>query len=497
MNMRLPLSDPRQGLRNRALIRNVAYIGGDWVGSDDGKCFEVRNPADGSLVAEVPNMGPEETRRAIQAAAVAFGTWRRFTPQQRSIILRRWQQLILNSADDLACLLTTEQGKALKDARAEVLQAAAFLEWYAEEGKRLTGHVLPTSDAGRRGWVLREPIGVCAAITPWNYPAATLARKFAPALAAGCTVVLKPAEQTPLTALALAALAEEAGLPPGVFNVVTGDGDAAEAIGRELSTHPAIRMLSFTGSSEVGRQLMRQSADTLKSLSLELGGHAPFVVFDDADLDIAVESAINAKFRNAGQMCVAANRFLVQDRIHDAFATRLAERAKGLKVGPGLTPGVLVGPLIDYSALAKVQRHVDDAVAHGARVLAGGQRFGREGTFFEPTVLTEVTSAMIVAREETFGPVAPLMRFSTEAEAIAVSNATEFGLASYVFTRDISRIWRLTEAIEAGVVAVNAGSFTTEAAPFGGVKQSGLGREGGSYGIDSYLSVKHVSLGLG
>ncbi|NMG76372.1 NAD-dependent succinate-semialdehyde dehydrogenase [Aromatoleum diolicum] len=495
--MRLPLSDPQHGLRNRALIRNVAYIGGDWVGSDDGTCFEVRNPADGSLVAEVPNMGAEETRRAIQAAVVAFVAWRRFTPQQRSTILRRWQQLILDSADDLACLLTTEQGKALNDAHAEVLQAAGFLEWYAEEGKRLTGGVLPTSHPGRRGWVLREPIGVCAAITPWNYPAATLARKFAPALAAGCTVVLKPAEQTPLTALALAALAEEAGLPPGVFNVVTGDGDAAEAIGRELSTHPAIRMLSFTGSSEVGRQLMRQSADTLKNLSLELGGHAPFVVFDDADLDVAVESAINAKFRNAGQMCVAANRFLVQDGIHDAFATRLAERAKGLKVGPGLTPGVLVGPLIDHLALTKVQRHVDDAIAHGAKVLTGGQRFGRDGTFFEPTVLTGVTSAMIVAREETFGPVAPLMRFSTEADAIAMSNATDYGLASYVFTRDISRIWRLTEAIEAGVVAVNAGSFTTEAAPFGGVKQSGLGREGGSYGIESYLSIKHVSLGLG
>ena len=496
MNMRLPLSALRQGLRRHDLIRTAAYVGGSWVPADDGRSFVVRNPADGSAVAEVPNMGPDETRRAIQAASTAFTSWRRHTPQQRAAILRRWQQAILDNADDLARLLTTEQGKALKDARAEVLQAAAFLEWYAEEGKRVTGKMLTANQPDRRDWVLRAPIGVCAAITPWNYPAATLARKFAPALAAGCTVVLKPAEQTPLTALALAALAEEAGLPPGAFNVITGDSDAAAAIGHELSTHPAVRMLSFTGSSEVGRQLMRQCAGTLKNISLELGGHAPFIVFDDADLDAAVESAANTKFRNAGQMCVATNRFLVQAGIHDAFAARLAEHASALKVGPGLTPGVQVGPLIDPAALAKVRRHVDDAVAKGARLLAGGHRHDREGTFFQPTVLTGVTADMIVAREETFGPVAPLMRFSTEAEAIAMSNATEYGLASYVFTRDMSRIWRLAEAIEAGVVAVNAGSFTTEAAPFGGVKQSGLGREGGRYSMDAYLSVKHVSLGL-
>ena len=496
MDMRLPFSTPPRPLAEHGLVRTMGFIGGEWVRADAGATFEVRNPADSTLVAAVPNMGADETRRAVQAAASAFPDWRRFTPARRSTLLRRWHELIVDRVDDLAQLLTTEQGKPLPDARAEILQTAAFVEWYAEEGKRLGGSALPASDAGRRGWVIREPIGVCAAITPWNYPASSVAKKLAPAFAAGCTVVLKPAEQTPLTALALAALAEIAGVPRGVINVVTGDGGAAAEIGRVLTADPAVRLLSFTGSSEVGRELMRQCAETVKNLSLELGGHAPFIVFDDADLDLAVECAMKAKFRNAGQMCVAANRFLIHEAVYDAFAARLVERVRQLEVGPGAAPGVQVGPLIDELAVRKVARHIDDALTRGARLLAGGKTHALGGRFFEPTVLGDVTGAMVVAREETFGPVAPLIRFRSEAEAIAIANASEYGLASYLFSRDISRIIRVTEALEAGAVAVNTGSFTTEAAPFGGVKQSGLGREGGAWGLDNFLSVKHVTLGI-
>ncbi len=497
MDMRLPFSTLPHRPSGQELVRTAGFIDGAWVGADSGARFEVRNPADRTLVAEVPNMGASETRRAIRAAVAAFPRWRAVPPAQRSAVLRRWHELIVERADDLALLLTTEQGKPLPDARAEILQTATFVEWYAEEAKRLGSSTLPVADPARRGWVVREPVGVCAAITPWNYPASSVAKKLAPAFAAGCTIVLKPAEQTPLTALALAALAELAGLPRGVINVVTGDGSAAAEIGRALTDDPAVRMMSFTGSGEVGRELMRQCAATVKNLSLELGGHAPFIVFDDADLELAVECAVKAKFRNSGQMCVAANRFLIHADIYDAFAARLIERAGQLEVGPGVVPGVQLGPLIDELAVGKVARHIDDALALGARLLAGGKVHARGGTFFEPTILGDITDAMAIAHEETFGPVAPLMRFRTEQEAIAIANASEYGLASYLFSRDISRILRVTEALETGAVAVNTGSFTTEAAPFGGVKQSGLGREGGTWGLDSFLSVKHVTLGIG
>lgn len=496
MDMRLPFSPDRRRLDEQGLIRTEGFIDGAWTSAADGASFDVLDPADRSLVARVANMGATETRRAIDAAAAAFGEWRRLTPSRRGALLRRWHGLIVDSVDDLALLLTVEQGKPLPDARAEILQTAAFVEWYAEEGKRLGTAALPIADPSRRGWVIREPIGVCAAITPWNYPASSVAKKLAPALAAGCTVVLKPAEQTPLTALALAALAESAGLPHGVLNVVTGDASAAAEIGRVLTAEPTVRMLSFTGSSEVGRELMRQCASTVKNLSLELGGHAPFIVFDDADLALAVEAAVRAKFRNSGQMCVAANRFLVAAPVYDEFAARLVARVAQLKVGPGIEPGVHIGPLIDDLAVRKVLRHVDDAVARGARLLVGGRHHPHRGTFFEPTVLADVTGDMLVAREETFGPVAALMRFDGEAQAIEAANASEYGLASYLFSRDISRILRVSEALEAGAVAVNTGSFTAEAAPFGGVKQSGLGREGGTWGLDNFLSVKHVTIGL-
>jgi succinate-semialdehyde dehydrogenase/glutarate-semialdehyde dehydrogenase len=481
----LPLKDP-------ALLRDQCWINGQWLGAGNGATFPVRNPADGSEIARIPDMGAGETRRAIEAAAAAWGPWRVRTAKERGTILRRWYELTLQHQEDLALIMTAEQGKPLAEARGEIAYAASFIEWFAEEGKRVYGDTIPQPQADRRLLVLKEPVGVCAAITPWNFPAAMITRKVAPALAAGCTVVLKPAEQTPLSALALAELAARAGLPPGVLNVVTGP---PEAIGAELTANPLVRKLTFTGSTEVGRLLMRQCADTVKKISLELGGNAPFIVFDDADLEAATEGALMSKYRNMGQTCVCANRILVQDAVYDAFAARLRERVLSLKVGRGTDAGVTQGPLIDARALAKVEEHIADAVAKGARVVVGGRRHALGGTFFEPTILTEVTPAMKLAREETFGPVAPLFRFKTEAEAIALANDTEYGLAAYFYSRDVGRVWRVAEALEYGIVGINSGIISNEVAPFGGMKQSGIGREGSKYGIEEYLEIKYLCLG--
>ncbi|HMM54495.1 MAG TPA: NAD-dependent succinate-semialdehyde dehydrogenase [Candidatus Desulfobacillus sp.] len=482
-------------LNDLALQRNQALIGGAWCGADDGATFAVTDPASGATLASVPDMGAAETRRAIAAAEAAWPGWRARTGKERAALLRKWNDLMLAHAEDLALLMTSEQGKPLAEARGEVAYAASFLEWFAEEAKRVCGDTLATTQADKRYLVVKQPVGVCAAITPWNFPAAMITRKVAPALAAGCTVVVKPAEQTPLTALALAELANRAGFPPGVLNVVTGSGAAAPAIGAELTGNPAVRKLSFTGSTEVGRLLMAQCAPTLKKVSLELGGNAPLIVFDDADLDAAVEGALTSKYRNTGQTCVCANRLLVQDGIYEAFASRLAEKVKALAVGAGTEPGAAQGPLIDAQALAKVEAHVADALAKGGRVLAGGRRHARGGTFYEPTVIADVTPDMLCAREETFGPVAPLFRFRDEAEAVALANATEFGLAAYFFSRDVARCFRVAEALEYGMVGVNTGNFSNEVAPFGGMKQSGIGREGSKYGIEEYLEIKYLCFG--
>ncbi|WP_456280905.1 NADP-dependent succinate-semialdehyde dehydrogenase [Cupriavidus sp. JZ107] len=479
-------------LNDTGLLRAQALVGGAWIDADRGESFVVTNPATGAPIGKVPMMGAAETRRAIEAARVAQIDWRRRTARERSQILRKWHELMLAHADDLALLMTTEQGKPLAEAKGEVAYAASFLEWFAEEGKRVCGDVLASPMADRRLVVVKEPVGVCAAITPWNFPLAMITRKVGPALAAGCTMVLKPAEDTPLSALALAVLAERAGVPAGVFSVVTGD---AVAIGGELTANPVVRKLTFTGSTEVGRILMRQSADTIKKLSLELGGNAPFIVFDDADLDAAVEGAIASKYRNAGQTCVCANRLYVHDKVYDAFARKLVAAVAQLKVGNGVEPRVLQGPLINEDAVAKVESHIADALDKGARVLAGGKRHPIGGTFFEPTVLADVTPAMRVAKEETFGPLAPLFRFHTDDEVVGMANDTEFGLASYFYSRDIGRIWRVAEALEYGMVGINTGLISNEVAPFGGVKQSGLGREGSRYGIEDYLEIKYLCMG--
>ena len=476
-------------------FRQQAYIDGTWCDADSGRCFEVIDPASGEAIAAVPDMGESETARAIAAAERAFATWGRTLAKERAAILRRWFELIVAATDELALMMTTEQGKPLAEARGEVAYAASFVEWFAEQARRVNGDILPTTAGDRRLLVMRQPVGVCAAITPWNFPAAMITRKLAPALAAGCSVVVKPAEQTPITALALAALAEEAGVPPGVINVITGD---PVKIGGELTRSPVVRKLSFTGSTEVGRLLMSQCGATLKRLSLELGGNAPFIVFDDADIDAAVEGAMASKYRNAGQTCGCANRILVQDGVYDAFAPRLAAAVGGLKVGPGGEQGVQLGPLIDTAAVDKVEAHIGDALEHGARIMTGGARHALGGTFFQPTVLADVTPAMRIAREETFGPVAPLFRFHTEAEAITMANDTEFGLAAYFYARDVGRILRVAEALDYGMVGVNTGIMSNEVSPFGGVKQSGVGREGSIYGIDEYLELKSVCLaGLG
>ncbi|MEY3982414.1 MAG: hypothetical protein RLZZ281_1283 [Pseudomonadota bacterium] len=475
-------------------LRTLGLINGQWVSARSGRRFAVTNPATGETIAEVANMGADDTLAAVAAAHEALPAWRAVTSKERSARLKKWNDLILANADALAALMTAEQGKPLAEAKGEVLYGASFVEWFAEEAKRVYGDVIPSPIAGRRLLVFKEPIGVAAAITPWNFPLAMITRKCAPAIAAGCTVVVKPAEATPLTALALADLALQAGFPAGVFNVVVGDGPAAPEIGKVLCEDTRVRKVSFTGSTEVGRILLRQSADTVKKLSLELGGNAPFIVFDDADVDAAVEGAIASKYRNAGQTCVCANRIYVQDGIYDLFAQKLAEKVGQLRVGPGTQSGVQIGPLIEPAALEKVKTHVSDALAGGAKVLVGGKSHALGGLFFEPTVMTEVKSSMLVSREETFGPVAPLFRFKTEQEVIGLANNTEFGLASYFFSRDIGRVFRVAEALESGMVAVNTGNFSNEVAPFGGVKQSGLGREGSKYGIEEYLEIKFVTI---
>ncbi|MBM3392265.1 MAG: NADP-dependent succinate-semialdehyde dehydrogenase [Betaproteobacteria bacterium] len=484
-------------LDDLALYRTQAFIGGAWCDADSGAAFDVADPASGERLARVPDMGAAETRRAIAAADAAWPAWRNRTAKERAAVLRKWFELMLAHGDDLALLMTSEQGKPLAEAKGEVAYAASFVEWFAEEAKRVYGDTISATQADKRLIVVKQPVGVCAAITPWNFPAAMITRKVAPALAAGCTVVVKPAEQTPLTALALAELASRAGFPAGVFNVVTGSAASAPKIGGELTGNPTVRKLSFTGSTEVGRLLMAQCAPTIKKVSLELGGNAPLIVFDDADLDAAVEGALASKYRNTGQTCVCANRLLVQDGIYDAFAARLAEAARKMKVGAGTEAGVVQGPLIDEQALAKVEEHIADALAKGAKVLTGGKRHARGGTFFEPTVIADVTPDMKCAREETFGPVAPLFRFRTEGEAIALANATEFGLAAYFFSRDVARCFRVGEALEYGMVGVNTGIMSNEVAPFGGMKQSGIGREGSKYGIEEYLEIKYLCFGIG
>ncbi|WP_089726759.1 succinate-semialdehyde dehydrogenase [Candidatus Thiosymbion oneisti] len=481
-------------IRDIDLLREQGYIGGEWVEAQDGAWLDVTDPATGEVIARVPSMGAAETRRAVVAAEGAWDAWRALTAAERSGLLKGWQASMLAHQEELARLMTAEQGKPLAEARGEVVYAASFLDWFAEEGRRVYGDVIPAQHTDQRILTLKQPVGVCALITPWNFPLAMIARKAGAALAAGCTLVAKPAEDTPLTALALAVLAERAGIPPGVFNVVTGE---PVPIGGELTANPIVRKLSFTGSTQVGRLLMRQCAGTVKKLSLELGGNAPFIVFDDADLDAAVAGAIQSKYRNSGQTCVCANRILVQDGVYDAFAERLAAKVEGLRVGPGTQAGVEQGPLINPEAVAKVEAHIADALGKGARLLAGGDRHALGGTFFQPTVLADVTPDMRVAREETFGPLAPLFRFDTEAAAVAMANATEYGLAAYFYSRDLGRVWRVSEELEYGMIGVNSGIISTAVAPFGGVKQSGLGREGSRYGIEEYLEIKYLCLDIG
>jgi succinate-semialdehyde dehydrogenase / glutarate-semialdehyde dehydrogenase len=482
-------------LKQMTLLKNQGLIDGLWAGADSGQTFAITNPATGATIVQVPNMGASETERAIVAAQKALPAWRKKTAKERAAILRRWNDLILAHADDLALLMTTEQGKPLAEARGEVVYGASFVEWFAEEGKRAYGDVIPTVSNDRRLLTMKQPIGVCAAITPWNFPIAMITRKVAPGLAVGCTFVVKPAEATPLCALALAELAIQAGMPPGVLNMVVGDAASAPAIGQVLCASKVVRKISFTGSTEVGRILLKQSADTIKKLSLELGGNAPFIVFDDADLDAAVDGAIVSKYRNAGQTCVCANRIYVQDAVYDEFARRFALKVADLKVGSGIDAGVVIGPLIEPAAIAKVESHIADALSRGARLVSGGKRHSAGPLFFEPTILADVTQDMKVAREETFGPLAPLFRFDTEEQVIAMANDSEFGLAAYFYSRDINRVFRVAEQIESGMVAVNTGVLANEASPFGGVKQSGLGREGSKYGIDEYLEIKYVVLG--
>ncbi|KJH75793.1 3-sulfolactaldehyde dehydrogenase [Pseudomonas sp. ES3-33] len=479
-------------LKDSSLFKQLAYIDGQWVGADSGATFDVTNPATGELIARVPQMGEAEAERAVIAAHKAFKQWKRKTAKERSELLQAWYSLMQDNLDDLALILTAEQGKPLAEARGELANGTSFVQWFAEEAKRVYGDTVPQPSADKRILVTKEPIGVTAAITPWNFPHAMITRKVAPALAAGCAMVLRPASQTPLSALALAALAERAGIPAGVFSVVTG---SATQIGGVLTRHPLVRKFSFTGSTPVGRLLIGQCADTVKKVSMELGGNAPFIVFDDADLDEAVEGAMLSKFRNAGQTCVCANRIYVQDSVYDQFAEKLAAGAQKLVLGNGMEQGVTQGPMIDEAAVRKVEEHIGDALEKGARLVTGGQRAALGGSFFEPTVLTGVTAAMKVAQEETFGPLAPLFRFSTEEEVIERANDTEFGLASYFYTRDIGRVMRVSEELEYGMVGVNTAAIANEMAPFGGVKQSGLGREGSRYGIEDYLEFKYVCLG--
>ncbi len=479
-------------LKDTELLRAQCYIDGRWVDADDGATIEVVNPATGRPIGTVPRGGAAETRRAIEAAAAAFPAWSRRTAKDRAGVLRRWHDLMMAHQDDLATLMTAEQGKPLAESRGEIAYAASFIEWFAEEGKRLYGDVIPPHQTDKRLLAIRQPVGVVAAITPWNFPAAMITRKAGPALASGCTFVCKPASQTPYSALAMAELAARAGVPPGVFNIVTGD---AGAIGGEMTSHSAVRKLTFTGSTAIGKKLMAECAGTLKKLSLELGGNAPFIVFEDADLDAAVQGAIASKYRNTGQTCVCANRLLVQSSVYESFTEKLVAAVAALRVGNGLEGATDQGPLIDAKAVAKVEEHIADAVAQGARIACGGRRHALGGTFFQPTVLTHVTPRMKIAREETFGPVAPLFAFETEADAVRMANDTEFGLATYFYTRDLGRAWRVGEALEYGIVGVNTGLISTEVAPFGGVKESGVGREGSRYGILDYTEIKYLCIG--
>jgi succinate-semialdehyde dehydrogenase / glutarate-semialdehyde dehydrogenase len=482
---KLPLKDPD-------LFRQANCIGGQWVQADSGRTLAVRNPATGEVIGHVPAMSAVETRRAIEAAQAAFAGWRAMLAKERAAILRKLNDLMLAHADDLAAIMTAEQGKPLAESKGEIAYAASFIEWFAEEGKRIYGDTIPQNAKGRRILVLKEPIGVFAAITPWNFPAAMITRKAGPGWAAGCTGVIRPASQTPFSALAIAVLAERAGMPAGVCNVITGPSGET---GGELTSNPLVRKFSFTGSTEVGRKLLAQCATTIKKTSMELGGNAPFIVFDDADLDAAVQGAMASKYRNTGQTCVCANRILVQDGVYDAFAQKLKAAVEGLKVGNGMEPGVTQGPLINADAVAKVEEHIADATAKGATVITGGKRHARGGNFFEPTILANVPREAIVFREETFGPVAPLFRFKTEEEAVQLANDSEFGLAAYFYARDIGRIFRVAEALESGIIGINEGIISTEVAPFGGVKESGLGREGSKYGIEDYLEMKYLALG--
>ena len=479
-------------LKDPSLLRMQCYIGGQWTHAEAEATVPVLNPATGQRLGTVPRGGAREARAAIEAAAAAFPAWARKTAKERAGILRRWHDLMLAHQDDLATIMTAEQGKPLAEARGEIGYAASFIEWFAEEGKRLYGDVIPQHQSDKRLLVLRQPVGVVAAITPWNFPAAMITRKAGPALASGCTFVCKPATQTPYSALAMAELGARAGIPPGVLNIITGD---SGSIGAELTSHPSVRKLTFTGSTAVGKKLMAQCAGTLKKLSLELGGNAPFIVFDDADLDAAVAGAIASKYRNTGQTCVCANRLLVQAGVYEAFAHKLVEAVGKLKVGDGLAGPTDLGPLIDAPALAKVEEHIEDARAKGARVALGGRRHALGGTFYEPTVLTDVRPGMLIAREETFGPVAPLFRFDTEEQAVRLANDTEFGLAAYFYTRDLARSWRVGEGLEYGIVGINTGIISTEVAPFGGVKESGIGREGSKYGILDYTELKYLCVG--
>jgi succinate-semialdehyde dehydrogenase/glutarate-semialdehyde dehydrogenase len=480
-------------LKDSSLLRTQGYVDGAWREAAAGALFPVINPATGAVLAQVADFDPGDARAAIEAAERALPAWRAKTAKERANLMRRWFELIMANQEDLARLMTAEQGKPLFEARGEIAYGASFVEWFAEEGKRIYGDVIPTHAAGKRVLVLKEPIGVVAAITPWNFPNAMITRKCAPAMAAGCTVVVKPSEETPLSALALAELADVAGVPPGVFNVIPSN--QAADVGRQLTQSPRVRKFSFTGSTAVGKQLMAQCASTVKKVSLELGGNAPLIVFDDADLDAAVEGAMVSKYRNMGQTCVCANRILVQDAVHDAFAKKLAERVAEMVVGDGAESGVTQGPLINLKALEKVERLLADACTDGARVVSGGRRHTRGGSFFEPTIVTEVTPAMAIAREEIFGPVATLFRFKDEAEAIRIANDTEYGLAAYFYTRDLGRAFRVAEALEYGIVGVNEGIISTESAPFGGMKESGLGREGSKYGIEDFLEIKYVLVG--
>jgi succinate-semialdehyde dehydrogenase/glutarate-semialdehyde dehydrogenase len=480
-------------LRDPNLFRQQCYVDGAWVDADDGKTLAVTNPATGQVLGTVPGLGAAETRRAIEAANAAWPAWRAKTAKERSVVLRRWAELMLANQEDLAIIMTAEQGKPLVESRGEIAYAASFIEWFAEEARRVYGDTIPGHLPDKRIVVIKQPVGVCAAITPWNFPAAMITRKVGPALAAGCTMVSKPASATPFSALALAELAGRAGVPRGVFSVVTG---GAKAVGGEMTSNPLVRKVTFTGSTEVGKVLLEQCARTVKKTSMELGGNAPFVVFDDADLDAAADGAIASKYRNAGQTCVCANRILVQDKVYDAFAAKLAERVAKFRIGNGLEPGVTIGPLIDEAAVKKVEEHVSDALAKGAKVVVGGKRHALGGLFYEPTILADVDPTMKVTREETFGPVAPLFRFKTDEEAVRMANDTEFGLAAYFYARDVGRVWRVAEGIESGIVGINTGLISTAEAPFGGVKESGLGREGSKYGIEDYLEVKYLCLSV-